>query len=82
MGPINPEWIRENGDDWAGGRIDVYHPDWMFPKEVSVPIMKIGDWATFSEFLGDLKTETVLSFEELKDLYTQTNSDPVFYNWK
>ena len=33
MGPINMDWIKEHGSDWAGGRIDLYGGDWSYQKK-------------------------------------------------
>jgi hypothetical protein len=72
MGPINSDWIKEHGDYWAAGRIDIYGvPDEPYPIEYSLPPMHGEDWAGFSEWLDDFTTERLFSFDELIAQYEQ-----------
>ena len=66
MGPINTQWIAEHGDCWAAGRIDIYGvPGEHYPIEYGLPLMHVRDWADFSEWLDDVETEELLSFDDL-----------------
>ena len=73
MGPINKQWIEDNGDDWAGGRIDVYGTDNPYGEEIGVPIMKGYDWFRFSMWLWKFETDTVWTLKELTEEYEKTN---------
>ena len=73
MGPINTQWIEEHGDCWAAGRIDIYGvPGEDYPIEYGLPPMHVRDWEDFSEWLDDLETEELLSFDELVAQFVQT----------
>ena len=66
MGPINSDWIKENGEQWAAGRIDIYGvPEEHYPLEYSLPPMHYEDWNDLSDWLDVLETDRLLSFEEL-----------------
>ena len=66
MGPINQKWIEEHGDCWAGGRIDIYGvPGEHYPIEYGLPVMHTEDWNALSDWLDDLETEELWSFEDL-----------------
>ena len=72
MGPINSEWIKEHGDCWSAGRIDIYGvPNERHPIEYGLPPMHNEDWANFSEWLDDFETERLFSFDELIAQYEQ-----------
>jgi len=68
MGPINMQWIEEHGDCWSAGRIDIRdsskegYDGW---NEYGLPPMHTEDWNKLSDYLWELKTETLLSYEEL-----------------
>jgi hypothetical protein len=82
MGPINAKWIEEHGDCWAAGRIDIYGvPDEPYPIEYGLPVMNIIDWEDFSEWLDDLETEELLSFDELIAQFEQTVGKKIQW-WK
>lgn len=62
MGPINGEWIRENGEQWAGGRIDIRGGDLdVYGDEMPVPVMHGEDWVELDKFCQGLKTNGVLA---------------------
>jgi len=70
MGPINAKWIEEHGDCWAAGRIDIYGvPDEPYPIEYSLPPMHNEDWNDLSDWLYNLETEELLSFDALIALF-------------
>jgi len=82
MGPINSDWIEEHGNYWAGGRIDIYGvPDELYPIEYGLPVMHIIDWGDLSEWLDDLETEELLSFDELISQFEQTVGKKIQW-WK
>jgi len=58
MGPINLDWIKQHGDNWAGGRIDMYG-DALGPygDEVGVPIMDGESWKLLTKWLDTYVTE-------------------------
>ena len=84
MGPINSNWIKEHGNYWAGGRIDIRddtkqgYEGW---NEYSLPPMHGEDWNSFSEWLDDFTTERLFSFEDLIAQYEQ-ESGTVIRWWK
>lgn len=73
MGPINQEWIQENGDYWSAGRIDVHRGDEDY--EWSLPLMHTEDYTGFSEWIYSLTTEYLWSLEEITSLFEwETNT--------
>lgn len=79
MGPINMDWIQKNGSDWSGGRIDVYGTDSHYPDELSLPIMKTSDYATFSDWLDTVETDTMWTLEQLVTEYEKTHTKIVWH---
>jgi hypothetical protein len=77
MGPIDMGWYERNGVDYektrySGGRIDIrddskYGYDGWY--EYSLPLMRTEDWNDFSDWLDDLETEELLSFEGIIKKY-------------
>lgn len=75
MGPINEKFIRENGEYWAAGRIDIYGvPDEPYGLEYSVPIMHVSDWNKLSLWLREYKTEELVSFNTIIEEYQKENT--------
>ena len=72
--------LFRSGDDWAGGRIDVYGTDNPYGEEIGVPIMKVYDWFRFSMWLWKFQTDTVWTLDELVTEYEKTN--PAITWWK
>ena len=79
MGPINMDWIKEHGSDWAGGRIDVYGTDSDYPDELGLPIMKAVDYNKFSDWLETVETDAVWTLQQLVEQYEKTNSKIVWH---
>jgi hypothetical protein len=73
MGPINTEWIKKNGDDWSGGRIDVWGTDEPYGVEIGIPIMKSEDWHRFGNWLWNFETDTVWTLDELVKEYEKNH---------
>ena len=66
MGPINKAWCDEHGNHWSGGRIDIYGvPGEDYPIEYGLPIMHSEDWNALSDWLDNLETDELWSFEDL-----------------
>lgn len=74
MGPINTKWVRENGNHWAGGRIDISGTDDPYGLEYGLPIMHMSDWNRLSEWLRTYTTEEVVSFETIINEYEKYNT--------
>lgn len=74
MGPVNMDWIRENGQGWATGRIDC-RGDGLDPygEEISVPPMKQEDWYRLSEWMWEFSSKELLTLEQIVQIYQQTN---------
>ena len=74
MGPINESWIKEYGNDWSMGRIDVdgiaVGP---FGVEYPVPPMKREDWNEFGKWLSALETKDAWTLKELLTEYEMKN---------
>lgn len=80
MGPINKEWIKENGEEWAAGRIDVFG-DYIDETEIGLPMMYIQDWGRFTIWLDKFTTvERVWTLDEIIKEYETTN--PKITWWK
>lgn len=65
MGPINAAWIKQHGDNWAMGRIEVWSGDFDWADEEYGITIDGKDWSAFSDFLWKLKTDQVLTKAEL-----------------
>jgi hypothetical protein len=67
MGPINSDWIKENGEHWAAGRIDVSGSD----EEVTYRLspMHCEDWGALSHWLDHHVTPELWTYEELIDTF-------------
>jgi len=74
MGPVNTDWIKQHGDYWATGRIDIYGP-WNHPDEHSLPPMHVEDWHRFSNWLYELKTKRKWGFKRIISEYEKTNPE-------
>ena len=74
MGPVNMDWIRENGQGWATGRIDC-RGDGLdrYGEEISVPPMKQEDWYRLSEWMWEFSSKELLTLEQIVQIYQQTN---------
>lgn len=58
---------------YSGGRIDVYGTDDPFGTELGLDVMHGEDYNKFSNWLANVKTETVWSFALLVEEYEKTN---------
>ena len=74
MGPINLEWIKENGEHWSGGRIDIRGTGDPYGDETSCPIMHTEDYNSLSDWLDTFETDTVWNWVELIREYEKTHS--------
>ena len=79
MGPINMTWIKENGEGWSAGRIDVFGDG--IETEMALPLMKTEDWHRFTPWLDKFSTvERVWTLYEIVEEYETTN--PKITWWK
>lgn len=72
MGPINANWIREHGDDWCAGRIDVrggIEDEYPFGLEIAVPAMRAKSWAAFGQWLYGVRTNEVADLQDLVRMF-------------
>lgn len=70
MGPINGDWIKEHGEQWAAGRIDIYNvPGEHYPIEYGLPPMHCEDWNALSDYLDTLETDFLWSYEQLIEYF-------------
>jgi hypothetical protein len=72
MGPINLEWIKEHGEGWSAGRIDIYG-EGLYPDEIGLPPMKSEDWGRFSNWLDTFETDYMWTLRMLVSEYEKTN---------
>ena len=76
MGPISKEWCDEHGSHWCVGRIDVSGaPNEPYGIEYFVPTMHKEDWARFSTFLNNLKSDKGILYtrDELYHMFEKLN---------
>ena len=66
------DW-EEITERWSGGRIDVYGTDYKFGYELALPIMHDEDYSRFTYWLYSIKSVTILSLDDLVEMYEQTN---------
>ena len=89
MGPINIKWFKDRGIDcgesgvmpetnWAGGRIDVRGTDDYYGDELGLPIMRDDSYGSFSRWLDSVKTEVMISFKELVEMYEADHDKIIF----
>ena len=67
-------------ENWGGGRIDVYGTGDPYNQEIGLPIMRDNDYRRFSTWLCGIKTEKVLSLNELVSMYEENNPKIVWWN--
>jgi hypothetical protein len=79
MGPISSEWIRVNGDCWAGGRIDIWN-DKGEVFETSLPLMHVDGYHRFASWLRGYVSVRKQSFDKLRRTYEFNN--PKLRLWK
>ena len=72
MGPINMDWIKQHGEGWSAGRIDIYG-DGLYPDEIALPPMKSEDWGRFSDWLDTVETDYMWTLRQLVTQYEKTN---------
>jgi len=65
----------KNYEKWYGGRIDCYcsdptDPDYdHYPPELGLPIMSADSYSRFSQWLDDVSTESLVTFEDLRSMF-------------
>ena len=82
MGPINANWIKQHGNNWAMGRIEVRSGqlDWS-DQEYGICVDS-KDWETLDDFLSRLKTETMLTKDQLCAMFeSKTGNKLVHKQW-
>lgn len=76
MGPLNEQWIKDNGDCWLMGRIDIWGaPLGSNEVEYPIPAMHYNDWISLSDWLNKLRTNHILSLKDLINNYEKENSE-------
>lgn len=73
MGPVSGAWVKEHGDHWSAGRIDIDHPSFQHSDETILPMMHHEDYSRFGAWLMDFASEEMLSFSELRVIYEKKN---------
>lgn len=68
MGPVNTNFIAEQGDDWRGGRIDIEDGS-MYGNEYTMPIMRAESWYALSQWLDELSSDLPLDFAEIIEFF-------------
>jgi hypothetical protein len=79
MGPINGDWIEENGSGWIGGRIDIYGGYDHYPDETELPIMSNESFNRFDEYLEELVTSTRWNFDRIRKEFEKHNEPLVLF---
>jgi len=70
MGPVSYQWIKQHGNHWAAGRIDIRgNTESEYGEEISLPMMTTGDWQRLSRWLDTYTTETPVSLDILLEAY-------------
>lgn len=76
MGPVSLEWFRKRGlleegssiptTNYSGGRIDIHGvPEERWGLEYHLPVMHDEDWYALSDYLHNMTTEELLSYNAL-----------------
>lgn len=64
---MNQEWIKENGDNWAAGRIECSDSESSFGyanREYPIMIDR-KDWNDFADFLNDFSSTSLQTLDQL-----------------
>lgn len=72
MGPINSEFIQDNGEHWSAGRIDVRDDSkegYDAQSEYGVSPMHSEDWGMFAQWLSHHTTPDPWTFEDLVETF-------------
>jgi hypothetical protein len=69
-------------ENWIGGRIDVYGTGDPYNQEIGLPIMRDDDYGRFSKWLSGIRTEKMLSLDELVSMYEQDNAKIIWWKEK
>lgn len=69
-------------ENWGGGRIDIYGTGDPYNQEIGLPIMRDEDYNKFSKWLSSIKTEKILSLDDLVNMYEQDNTKIVWWKEK
>ena len=80
MGPVNMEWIKKYGDNWATGRIDIRGTGEPYGDEMHLPPMDYKDWSRFSEWLDDFYTDYMWTLSAIVKEYEKTNPPITWLN--
>lgn len=67
---MNTDWIKENGSNWAAGRIECFDSENSYGysnREYSL-IIDGKDWNNFDDYLRSLNTTELKNLEELIDM--------------
>jgi hypothetical protein len=79
MGPINADWIKKNGDNWSSGRLEVWTGNFDWADEEYGITIDSQHWNVFDDFLGELKTETVLTKDELCAMFENETGNKLIH---
>lgn len=88
MGPISLQWYRDRDIDpklqqYAGGRIDVYgvsEDDYYAGRTaIGLPVMKAECFNSFSAFLRDFTSSSLLRYDDLVTLYYAEGNPEIEY---
>lgn len=93
MGPISLQWYRDRGIPfvdkctpatmYAGGRIDVYgvsDDDYYDGKTaIGLPVMTASSFNSFSAFLKDFSSSSLLTYDQLITLYHAEGNPKIEY---
>jgi hypothetical protein len=69
---MNNDWIKENGDNWAAGRVECFDSEDSYGyanREYSL-IIDQKDWNEFHDYLLSITTDQLKTLEELIDMST------------
>lgn len=78
MGPISLEWYKKRGihetyEVYAGGRIDIRGLDcneyYDGRHEYALPVMNGESWNKLSDWLEQLETDELISYEQLVEMF-------------
>ena len=70
MGPVSLKWIKQHGEHWATGRIDIRgNTESDYGDEIGLPMMCVDDWNKLSKWLDTYNTETPVALDKLLEDY-------------
>ena len=71
-GILNQDWLKENGNDWRAGRIEVHDPSECYAVEEHGIIYREEEPGRFEDFVDDIGTGILYTREGVLELFKES----------